>query len=593
MKWLRTLAPIVLVQLLLLTTVLVIGVWGIWSQQQQQTTQQRQQELLRTVNLISLATPDLPTASPSTGWRKFVSLANKKTGFRFTVINSAGIILSDPPEQHNESNAVENRLNRSEIRQATESGSGSATRKSDATGEDLILAAVKHTMNNGETVFIHAAGPLVAPSISAMSTLYLIALAAIGGLNVGSFAFFVYRIFANPIARLKQAANWSPLQEEPPQVYFGQQHLLADVGQAFNERTTKASLRFFELKDAHARLTAVLASLVDGVLAVDHRERIVIANRTAREFLQLPRDDLSERKLFEVARIHALQELLETTRAHGSGDAEFEFGDPPRQFEAYASRVADDEKHDVVFVIRDISELRRLERMRQTFIANVSHELKTPLTAIKGYAETLASGALHDENINMRFLGRIEEQADLLNRLVLDMIALSRVQSGEQSFEITDVSVGDVVERCVFDQQEAATAKGVSLQIETGPAAFVRADEEAVRQILQNLVDNAVKYTPGGGNVTVGWQALSSTVEISVADTGPGISPKHQERLFERFYRVDKARSRELGGTGLGLSIVKNLAISFGGSVSLESEIGKGSRFAVILPKNDLAFIKS
>jgi two-component system phosphate regulon sensor histidine kinase PhoR len=254
----------------------------------------------------------------------------------------------------------------------------------------------------------------------------------------------------------------------------------------------------------------------------------------------------------------------------------------------------------VVLVVHDTTELRRLEAMRRDFVANVSHELKTPLSSIKAYTETLRNGALADPENSQRFLMRIEEQADRLHHLILDMLMLARLESEQQAFEITTVNVKDVVTACLNDHRQAAEAKRIELiGAEVGEKApspqpspagsgrdtvLVRADREGLREILDNLVDNAIKYTPDMGTVTIDWQPNGSMARISVRDTGIGIKPKDQPRVFERFYRVDKARSRELGGTGLGLAIVKHLVQSFGGRVSVESESGKGSTFTVELP---------
>jgi two-component system phosphate regulon sensor histidine kinase PhoR len=251
-------------------------------------------------------------------------------------------------------------------------------------------------------------------------------------------------------------------------------------------------------------------------------------------------------------------------------------------------------------VIHDITELRRLESIRRDFLANVSHELKTPLSSIKAYTETLQNGA--DPETTQRFLSRIEEQANRLHNLILDMLVLARIESDHQSFEIVSVDLAEAARGCVEAQRRAADAKRISLHLQCasadGSAACrVRADREGLREILDNLVDNAIKYTPEGGSVTIGWRSdAGKTVEsssrdlqsaictLTVSDTGIGIKPADQERVFERFYRVDKARSRELGGTGLGLSIVKHLAQSFGGSVAVASTPGEGSTFTVELP---------
>jgi two-component system phosphate regulon sensor histidine kinase PhoR len=241
----------------------------------------------------------------------------------------------------------------------------------------------------------------------------------------------------------------------------------------------------------------------------------------------------------------------------------------------------------VVLVMHDTTELRRLESLRQEFVANVSHELKTPLSSIKAYAETLRNGALDDREASVKFIERIEEQADRLHHLILDMLTLTRIESEQEVFEIVAVPVGEVVDACLDNYRPAADTKRIQLVSEPPqPACHVQADAEGLREILDNLVDNALKYTPEDGRVVVRWRTAedSYSAVIEVADTGIGISDEELPRVFERFYRVDKARSRELGGTGLGLAIVKHLAQSFGGGVSVTSCRGQGSTFTVELP---------
>jgi two-component system phosphate regulon sensor histidine kinase PhoR len=245
----------------------------------------------------------------------------------------------------------------------------------------------------------------------------------------------------------------------------------------------------------------------------------------------------------------------------------------------------------VVLVIHDTTALRRLESIRREFVANVSHELKTPLSSIKAYAETLQNGALSDPVMSKRFLERIEEQTERLTRLIMDMLMLARIESDHQAFEIVSLEVPPIVKKCVDDHRGAAEAKHIALvaQADGEPAQAaapcrMKADREGLREILDNLLDNAIKYTPEGGRVSVVWRSNGTMAQIAVRDSGIGIKPEDQERIFERFYRVDKARSRELGGTGLGLSIVKHLAQSMNGTVAVESEVGKGSTFTVELP---------
>jgi two-component system, OmpR family, phosphate regulon sensor histidine kinase PhoR len=226
--------------------------------------------------------------------------------------------------------------------------------------------------------------------------------------------------------------------------------------------------------------------------------------------------------------------------------------------------------------------------MRQDFVANASHELKTPLASIKAYAETLLDGALTDESVNRRFLERIDEQVDRLNQLILDMLSLARLESSHEFFEHGPVAMIPVLESCFEGNRGRAEAKNLAITFDRGKLdgdTLVLADEEAVRQIFGNLIDNAIKYTPSGGRVRVSCSLDPDAVTVEVADTGIGIPRDDLPRIFERFYRVDKARSRELGGTGLGLSIVKHLISSIRGEISVTSRPGSGSRFTVRIPR--------
>jgi two-component system phosphate regulon sensor histidine kinase PhoR len=237
-----------------------------------------------------------------------------------------------------------------------------------------------------------------------------------------------------------------------------------------------------------------------------------------------------------------------------------------------------------IVVASDISQLRRLEQVRQEFVANASHELKTPLASIKACVETLLDGALEDVEIRVRFLETVNEQTERLDKLVRDLLALTRVESQERPPVLHPVALADVVQLCVNRHMQYAERKEMRLVTTPPPEGVqVLADEESLEQILDNLIDNAIKYTNAGGTITVRWEAEGNLCRIDVDDTGIGIPQAHLPRIFERFYRVDRARSRELGGTGLGLSIVKHLVQILGGTVSVASRLGKGTTFTVEL----------
>jgi len=336
------------------------------------------------------------------------------------------------------------------------------------------------------------------------------------------------------------------------------------------------------------RLAAVLNSMAAGVIVVDAHEQIILVNQAAHALLRMRRTEVSGCGLSDVCdepTVHqTVRRAIETGRVQ---QAEFDLhGETTRTVALRSVCLAGATCQGVVTVVRDLTELRALENLRSEFVANVSHELKTPLSAIKAYAETLRLGAVHDAEHNVEFVERIEEQAERLHQLILDLLSLARVESGRQTLEITNVPLGALVMRCVSQYSEAAEAKRIRLRAEPpGEPVFVEADEEGMQTVLANLVDNAIKYTPAGGRVTVRWRAADARQAVlEVADTGIGIAPRDQPRVFERFYRVDKARSQALGGTGLGLSIVKHLAQAIGGSVHLESRRGQGSTFSVRLP---------
>jgi two-component system phosphate regulon sensor histidine kinase PhoR len=242
----------------------------------------------------------------------------------------------------------------------------------------------------------------------------------------------------------------------------------------------------------------------------------------------------------------------------------------------------------VVLVFHNVTELRRLENIRREFVSNVSHELKTPLTAIQAYTETLLDGAIEEPEHRVRFVERIGEQATRLYALIQDLLRLARIESGENVFDVRSVAIKPVVEACIEEHSAVAQSKLQRLEAEPSSVELnVLADEEGLHTILSNLIDNAVKYTQESGTITVRWRAAEDVALIEVEDNGPGISEEHQPRIFERFYRVDRARSRDVGGTGLGLSIVKHLVQEFGGGIEIRSQAGQGTAFLVRLPRTE------
>lgn len=338
-----------------------------------------------------------------------------------------------------------------------------------------------------------------------------------------------------------------------------------------------------------AEQEALFNSMIEGVLVLDEQGRIRLANRAFAQLFGGP-SDLGGKTLIEAFRRHEVSELVEKLGGEGSVlDYEMKLpGLEERWLQVNATGIAGNggRRRGTIVVFHDLTRLKQLERTREEFVANVSHELRTPLSMIKGYVETLLDGARHDPEVAEKFLRTVERNTRRLDALIQDLLAISELESGRVRLSLGSVRLGDVVERVLSDFKTRAAARDVKLLNEAEDLA-VTADEGRLQQVLTNLVDNAIKYGSAGGAVTVGGRAIEGgKVEVSVRDDGPGIPPESLERVFERFYRVDKARSREQGGTGLGLSIVKHIVQSHGGSVWATSELGKGTTFFFTLPAN-------
>jgi two-component system phosphate regulon sensor histidine kinase PhoR len=410
---------------------------------------------------------------------------------------------------------------------------------------------------------------------------------------VSALSYWAISRTIRPVATLNEAADAIATGNYGHRAYVPTRDELGRLAGTLNRMSQDMHARTTQLSQTAARQSTVLGGMIEGVVAVDARQRIVLANEAARRLFDFRPPTVEGRSLLEVIRNHDLHEAV-TAVLTTSEPQRFEMrrGGPPAMcVDIHVQPLPGSPCPGVVLVIHDTTALRRLESIRREFVANVSHELKTPLSSIKAYTETLQNGALGDPEISKRFLGRIEEQTERLTRLIMDMLMLARIESDHQAFDIVPLDVQPMVQNSIEHHRSAADAKRITMlaqPAENLPDAAapcrVRADHEGLREMLDNLLDNAIKYTPEGGNISVVWRSNGEMAHIAVRDSGIGIKPEHQERIFERFYRVDTARSRELGGTGLGLSIVKHLAQSMNGAVAVESEVGAGSTFTIELP---------
>jgi len=518
----------------------------------------------------------------------------KRTGARITLVDANGKVVGESGKPTVEAVVgMDNHSNRPEILAASANGHGQASRYSGTVGAPCFYYAVALESDRSTVGFVRSSmrvSTIRERVIGAGRQLALLA-ALIGLVNL-AMIYYAVNLFMKRLSQLKAAAD-AIAGGDYHQRVEADDHADGGLGRSFNRMSSELATNVESLRERSEQLATVLGGMIEGVIAIDHKQRVLFANRSAGKLLEFHSPPAAGTSLLETVRLQPLQTAAEQCLQSCKGvqlDAEIGSG-VKLNLTIRATPLPGTPCPGVVLVIMDVTDLRRLEGLRQEFIANVSHELKTPLSSIKAYSETLLNGALHDTDHNERFVQRISEQADRLHELILDMLSLARIESAQQSYEIAAVSIATAVEASLNSHRDKAAAKSIRLITEPPATPLdVNAEPEALRQILDNLIKNAVMYTGEGGSVTVRWEREPEEpgmVAIRVADTGIGIAEEHQSRLFERFFRVDKARSREQGGTGLGLSIVKHLTQFFGGTVQVESELGKGTIFRICLPESE------
>ncbi len=414
------------------------------------------------------------------------------------------------------------------------------------------------------------------------------ALGAVGVVALISFAAAAYavgRLVLDPLRALRDAAAALGRGQLGTRLRWRHGDERDAIADALDTMADQLADRLREALEEGERLRAMLHGMVEGVLVVDSKGRIVLANRALRELLSVW-GDLEGRTPLEVIRHAALDEVIAAALAQREPVLrELELVDPrERVLAVHAARLGDGAADGAVAVFHDLTEIRRLEGIRRDFVANASHELRTPITAIRGFAETLLQSDVGEERRRSQ-LEIIARNAERIGRLVDDLLELSRIESRRTLLQPIDVDAVQLGRELLEDLRPMFEQRGLQAELDAeGSQLEVRADRRALEQTLRNLLDNAAKYTDAGGQVRLRIRRDGGSIRLEVEDDGIGIAPAQQTRIFERFYRVDASRSRALGGTGLGLAIVKHLVRAMGGDVTLESGLGRGSSFRVILP---------
>ena len=547
------------------------------------------QALSRIIRLQPLVLSSVPPKTPE----DIATLNNwvagaASSGTRVSIITTEGRVLAD---SQTEPSTMENHLDRPEVRDALQKGEGRSMRQSVSVNRPLLYYAVRENIVGDTPIIVRLALPMedVDSQLGIFRTkLWLWSLLIL--FLAGTVSMLFSRGFTERIERLREFSGRVAEGDFRPLAPDGTGDTLEALGYSLNQTASRLDRTIRTLTEERNLSSAILGSMVEGVAVVNGAERLVFANPGFAAILGLDVPPVSGSSLLEVVR---QTELIEAVRRVLAGEprveAEIATGTLRQHyFAATVASVRAGETSGAVIVLHDITELRKLERIRRDFVANVSHEFRTPLTAIQGFTETLLAGAMDDPQNRLRFLGIILEHSRRLARLTEDLLKLSQMDADRLELEVRRVSVSVLVESCFETARHRAAEKELNLSLDLPPGIpDVSGDARRLQEVLQNLLDNANQYTLPGGKITLSVRRRAEEVIFTVTDTGIGIPQADQPRIFERFYRVDAARSREAGGTGLGLAIARHLIEVHGGRIWVESELGVGSKFHFSVPVFD------
>ncbi|NGM83093.1 cell wall metabolism sensor histidine kinase WalK [Paenibacillus sp. 7124] len=547
----------------------------------------------REINLLT-GTMEFRDMNGSDAYNYYTGQAHsisKLTNSRITFIAKDGKVLGDSEKNPQ---LMDNHLGREEEIMAAKNGIGRAIRYSDTLDRNMLYVAKKVLSSNGRfDGYIRLSMGLDAVE-EGLNRAWIIMAGGLVLLFIAA-ALVSYRVafsLTSPLEQITRVARRITDLDYDARVPFKRKDEIGQLASAINVMADSLQTQLRTIRDNENLLQSVLDNITGGILLVDAEGKIALLNKAAEKMLDVRADDMVGRSFRELKRHYELTRILE------EGLSRREPIHEERNFYNSGERIVrldgvpmtqDGTYQGMLFLLQEVTEIRRLERMRSEFVANVSHELKTPVAAVKGFAETLLSGGVKDEKTANSFLQIIYDENERLNRLIGDILELSKIESKRVQLECSPVHLSSFFDSLLETMSKVAEKKSITLSAEVPEELFMEGDEDKLRQIFLNLLSNAINYTHEGGNVKV--RAVNrqnkdgeETVVFTVVDTGMGIPRKDLPRIFERFYRVDKARSRSSGGTGLGLSIVKHLVELHRGAISVESDLGIGTTFILELP---------
>ncbi len=550
------------------------------------THAQIEEGLLRSAALVADEAADAFRAGQDAVSQALARRQGQALQARVTLIARDGLVVGD---SEHDPRTMDNHGHRPEVRQALAEGVGADTRHSETLDLDMLYVAARVGPAREPLGTARVALPLSQVEQASRHAGAAVGTAVVIAMGVALLlSVWLSARVTGPLRELSEAAAAVAVGDLDTRVRPRSQDELGQVATTFNHMVSQLRLTVQGLQEEKRRVETILAQMADGIIVVGADDRVIVCNAAAGDIFGIAPQTAVGRTLAEATIHYELDEMFQRARDDAAPVRMDIRTTQPREaaLDAVVTPIygSDGELQAAVCVLHDMTELRRLESIRRDLVANVSHELRTPLATIRAKADVLLDSAKDDVEARERFLSNIAAECARLSTLLDDLLALARIESGKWEPRPQPVALRDVAERVVAKLEPAIKSKALEVRVDVRRDVEARADPDALERIVLNLLDNAVRYTPEGGRVSIEATATGREVCLDVADTGVGIPEADLPRVFERFYRVDRTRSRQLGGTGLGLSIVRHLVEAHGGTVAAESASGQGSRFSVRLP---------
>lgn len=527
---------------------------------------------------------DINYHSVSKNISKYFNEDDNEASLRVTFIDFDGNVLGDSELEPQD---MENHIDREEVVSSIKDGFGKDIRKSNTINSDLLYIAV--TADQQE-VIIRLSLPLTQINeIYKLIWFYTIFITLAAILLVALISFKISKSLTKSLNELIFVSKEISKGKYNRRINIESKDELVELLKSFNEMAAKLEQTISDLKDKKVEVESIVDSMNAGIVAVNRDKEIILMNRMAGDLFGVSlQEEMIGKNILERIRNNQLNSIIKETFINNKPIESDYINIDDKILKLYTSpikaRVEDNKSLGVIVFIQDVTKIRKLEKIRTEFVSNVTHELKTPITSIRGFIETLKDGAINNKQVSMRFLDIIDIEAERLHALIDDTLLLSEIETRQTASRSENINMKNLVDEVISIVQNIANEKEVTLHNQISKNIFIKGDKNRLKQLFLNLIDNAIKYNIKGGKVTINAYKEEGKIVIKVKDTGIGLDSKHFPRLFERFYRVDRGRSRDLGGTGLGLSIVKHIVNLYNGNIRVNSKLEEGTEFIIYIP---------